>query len=119
VSCHVGLQNFLAKEEARSPSPENEDLVMLSKKEDYGPTADEDAEFAKELAKMLSDTSDARKVDKRNAQSILDSGVVHTARKKRGEGDSEYDGAESTNEAPGFMKFTLMSRKGNKQQVCG
>lgn len=92
---------------------------MLSKKDDCGPTTEEDAEFAKELAKMLSDTSDARKVDKRSAQSILDSGVVHTVRKKRTEGDGEFDGANSASEASGFMKFTLVSRKGNKQQVCG
>lgn len=92
---------------------------MLSKQEDHGPTAEEDAEFAKELAKMLSDTTEARKVDKRSAQSILDPSVVHSAtmRKKRAEGDSEHDGAESAGEATGYMKFTLVSRKGNKQQV--
>jgi len=92
---------------------------MLSKKEDFGPTVEEDAEFAKELAKMLSDTSDARKVDKRSAQSILDPSVVHSAtvRKKRAGGDSEHDGALSTGEGDGFMKFTVVSRKGNKQQV--
>lgn len=110
----IGLQDA-----PRASSPEQEDLVVLSKKEELGPSTEEDADFAKELAKLLSDTSDARKVDKRSALATLDASIVSGAGngKKRGD-DGEADTSNETSGGPGLMKFTLLSRRGNKQQVC-
>jgi len=61
----------------RSMSPEGDTLVMLSTNENQGPSEEADAEFAKELAKMLSDTSsDSRKVDKKTALAMWDNSML-------------------------------------------
>ena len=99
-------------------SPEGDTLVMLSTNENQGPSEEADAEFAKELAKMLSDTSDSRKVDKKTALAMWDNTILPTAsggRKKKVEDDSD---TSSSARALGVMNFTVLSRRGNKQQVC-
>jgi len=93
---------------------------VLTNVESQGPSEEADADFAKELAKMLSDTSsDARKVDKKTALAMWDSAVLPGSsggpgRKRR---DTNED-MTSSDGAPGVMKFTVISRRGNKQQVC-
>ncbi|KAH7108193.1 ARM repeat-containing protein [Auriculariales sp. MPI-PUGE-AT-0066] len=95
-----------------------EEVVPLHAHEHVGPTEEEDADFAKELAKLLSDTSDARKVDKKTAMAMWDSSVLPAGmrRKKQGEDDEEAE-AQAEMERTDVMKFTLLSRKGNKQQM--
>jgi regulator of nonsense transcripts 2 len=96
-------------------------LVVRPTMENAGPSAEADAEFAKELAKMMSDTSsDARRVDKRTALAMWDSatlpgtGVAGNRRRR----DEQVEGDEENEiESPGTMKFTVLSKKGNKQQV--
>lgn len=71
---------------------------------------------------MLSDTSDVRKVDKRSAISNLDTSLVHGSgpRKKRVDdldGEPEGPQTDPINGAPGLMTFTMVSRRGGKQQV--
>ncbi|KAF8310058.1 transcription factor [Cantharellus anzutake] len=104
-----------------SISPEGDAPVKLAVAENQGPSEEAEAEFAKELAKMLSDTSsDSRRVDKRTALAMWDSSTLSGAvgvvgRKKRTDVDDAND--NSANSEPGVMKFTLISRKGNKQQT--
>lgn len=118
---HTSTTDAGVQAEDRPNSPDA--LVVRPKVENAGPTEEADAEFAKELAKMMSDTSsDARKVDKRTALAMWDSAALPstgttTNRRKRngfGAGNGENDGVEDR----GMMKFTVLSKKGNKQQVC-
>ncbi|KAI0700874.1 ARM repeat-containing protein [Cytidiella melzeri] len=103
----------------RAPSPEAV-LVKSSSQEVFGPSEEDDAEFAKELAKMVTDTADARKVDKKTALALWDQTVpLPVARKKRGD-DSEdiVDPASgSQDDQTGVMKFTLFTKRGNKPQM--
>ncbi|KAF9051213.1 transcription factor [Hymenopellis radicata] len=98
--------------EERPPSPEEE--VVLSKAQEYlGPSDEADAEFAKELAKLVTDTSvESRKVDKKTALALWDSAVLPAMRKRRDESDDNSDADKVDT-----MKFTLLSRRGNKQQT--
>jgi len=62
----------------------------------------------------VTDTSaESRKVDRRTAQTLWESAVLPPGMRKRHE---EGDGAlESGN--PGMMNFTMLTKRGNKQQV--
>lgn len=102
----------------RAPSPEA--VLLRSSQESFGPSEDDEAEFAKELAKMVTDTAESRKVDKKTALALWDQTIPPpVVRKKRGD-DSE-DAVDSTNAAQddqaGVMKFTLFTKRGNKPQV--
>lgn len=88
---------------------------MLSTHENLGPSEEAEADFAKELAKMVSDSSsESRKVDKRTALALWDTSAALPAGlgKKRAE-----DAGDSQSEQEGIMKFTLISKKGNKTQT--
>jgi regulator of nonsense transcripts 2 len=103
----------------RAPSPEAV-ILKSSSQELLGPSEDDDAEFAKELAKMVTDTADARKVDKRTALALWDQTVPPpVVRKKRG--DDLEESVDSTqgpmDDQAGVMKFTLFTKRGNKPQV--
>lgn len=98
----------------RSESPEP--VVHLITQENIGPSEEEDSEFAKELAKMITDSSaESRKVDRRTAMAMWDSAVLPAgARKKRPELDPTANDEESD---AGVMNFTLITKRGNKQQT--
>jgi len=87
---------------------------VTSSQEILGPNEEEDAEFAKELAKLVTDTSaESRKVDRRTAQTLWESAVLPPGMRKRHE-----DGEGSTENAnPAIMNFTMLTKRGNKQQV--
>lgn len=78
-------------------------------------------EFEKELAKMITDAStDARKVDKKTALAMWDSTVLPSAlRKKRAEEENDGGATSDSEESggQGTMNFTLLTKRGNKQQV--
>jgi regulator of nonsense transcripts 2 len=101
----------------RAPSPDT--LVLLTNPEKLGPTEDEENDFAKELAKMVTDAStESRKVDKRTAQVLWDTTTLAGLRKKKVEtSDSEDGSGDATSDGHGTMKFMVLTRKGNKQQV--
>lgn len=92
-------------------------MVVLanSAKEIFAPSEEADADFAKELAKMMSDTSgDSRKVDKKTALALWESNVLpQGVRKKRDEAEIDDSAGESVN----TMNFTIVTKRGNKQQV--
>jgi len=97
----------------RGPSPEPA-LIVTSSQETFGPNEDEDAEFAKELAKLVTDVSaESRKVDRRTAQTLWESAVLPPGmRKRHEEGDGSPEGAN-----PDVMNFTMLTKRGNRQQV--
>ncbi|KAJ7587199.1 ARM repeat-containing protein [Mycena floridula] len=101
----------------RAPSPEQEVVLSgnNSMQESLGPSEEAEADFAKELAKMVTDTSaESRKVDKKTALAMWDSTILPpTVRKKRSE---EGEDGNSTPQ-PGIMNFTVVTKRGNKQQT--
>lgn len=127
-------------EDRGGPSPEPE-IVVTSSQENLGPSEEEESEFAKELAKMVVDTStESRKVDRRTAQALWESAVLPQNLKKKkvgvaggvaGAGGSEDGigaGAEGDgmgeeteviqgSEGGGVMNFTVITKRGNKQQT--
>ncbi|CAA7259114.1 unnamed protein product [Cyclocybe aegerita] len=102
----------------RPPSPEQEVVLSASNslQEYLGPSEEAEAEFAKELAKMVTDTSaESRKVDKKTALALWDSAVLPpTVRKKRIDEDEAVDKDVG---GPGTMSFTVVTKKGNKQNT--
>ncbi|KAF4621286.1 hypothetical protein D9613_000759 [Agrocybe pediades] len=104
----------------RAPSPEQQVVLSASNslQEHLGPSEEAEAEFAKELAKMVTDTStESRKVDKKTALALWESAVIPpNIRKKRADDREEEDEEKEVNSS-GTMAFTLISKKGNKQQA--
>jgi len=94
-------------------------VVVLASQESLGPSEEADAEFAKELAKMVTDSStESRKVDKKTALALLDSAVLPPSARKKRVDDNEADGDPESNEQQDMMTFTVVTKRGNKQQVC-
>ena len=102
----------------RAPSPEAVLLKSSSTLENLGPSEDDDADFEKELAKMVTDNAESRKVDKKTALALWDQTVPPPVlRKKRGEDADDLQSNAGDTEGPGVMKFTLFTKRGNKPQV--
>ncbi|KIY66874.1 ARM repeat-containing protein [Cylindrobasidium torrendii FP15055 ss-10] len=97
-------------DEVRAPSPDQDVILSSTSHEHLGPTEDDEADFAKELARMVTDTN---KVDKKAAQAFWDSAVLPAMRGKKKEDASVEDDANGTDN----MRFMVLSRKGNKQQA--
>jgi len=103
-------QEEMTQERPASPDA----IVVRPTHENLGPTEEADAEFAKELAKMVSDSSsDPRKVDKRTALALWDTSALTGGLGKKRAEESE----SLSSEQEGVMKFTLISKKGNKTQT--
>ncbi|KAH9915683.1 ARM repeat-containing protein [Fomitopsis serialis] len=101
----------------RAPSPEA--VVLKASQENVGPSEEDDAEFARELAKMEIETSsDGRKVDKKTALAMWDSSLPPPVLRKKRNEDLEEEDNLATNAAdqPGTMTFTLFTKRGNKPQ---
>lgn len=80
-------------------------------------TQDEEDEFNRELAKMLSGAGETRKTVERKG-GLADLGVPLLRRTKPvAEEDEIVDGVEGQPSAPRGMTFTLLTKKGAKQQV--
>lgn len=103
----------------RAPSPDEVVIISASASENFGPSENDDAEFARELAKMVTDaSSESRKVDKKTALALWDQAVVPpTLRKKRVDGSKEEDETIETTDTKDHMKFTFITKRGNKPQV--
>ena len=100
----------------RAPSPEA--VLLRHSQENVGPSEDDDADFAKELAKLVTDNTDNRKVDKKTALALWESTVPPPVlRKKKGDDNDSADDATGSAEEQGVMKFTLFTKRGNKPQV--
>lgn len=106
--------------EDRPPSPDQDVILSASNslQEHLGPSEEAEAEFAKELAKMVTDTSaESRKVDKKTALALWESAVLPpTVRKKRVDERDDDSEAQPVN-GHGTMNFTVITKRGNKQHV--
>ncbi|KAG2176033.1 hypothetical protein INT44_000512 [Umbelopsis vinacea] len=87
---------------------EDEDVVMLKKREEQ---VEEDEEFEKEFSRMMSESVESRKFEKKTA--MLD---VPIPMHLRG-GQDRRTFAASNEQADGNMSFTLLTKKGNRQQA--
>lgn len=88
---------------------DEEDVVIIRDHDHKKDEIDEeaDADFDREFAKMMADTTDARRGDSRRAPPpVFDTAIPHL--KKREEREA----------GEGKMNFTLLSKKGNRPQVC-
>ncbi|KAI0031222.1 transcription factor [Vararia minispora EC-137] len=105
-----GLGSSPIDEANRGPSPEP--AVVVKVQENLGPSEEAEADFAREFAKMVTDTSaEARKVDRRTAQVLWESAALpNVVRSKRADGQ-DVEGQD------GAMRFTMLTKKGNKQQT--
>jgi Up-frameshift suppressor 2. len=97
-------------------------LVVLSAsntlQENLGPSEEAEAEFAKELAKMVTDTSaESRKVDKKTALALWDSAVLPPVGRKKRADEKEEEGDPSEHHGNSMMNFTVITKRGNKQNV--
>lgn len=103
----------------RAPSPEA--VVFKSGQESFGPSEEDEAEFAKELAKMVTDTSaESRKVDKKTALALWESTVPPPVLRKKRNDDTEDDADATAGAGAGehdVMNFTLFTKRGNKPQT--
>ncbi|GAA5918328.1 hypothetical protein JCM6882_008215 [Rhodosporidiobolus microsporus] len=78
-------------------------------------TQDEEDEFTRELAKMMVSANETRKVAERKPVS-LDVGIPLIRRAKPAQGRDE-DGEDSGEGQRKGMQFTLLTKRGNKQQA--
>ncbi|PFH51566.1 hypothetical protein AMATHDRAFT_74915 [Amanita thiersii Skay4041] len=103
----------------RAPSPDQEVVLSANNtlQENFGPSEEEEAEFAKELAKLVTDTSaESRKVDKKTALALWDSTVLPpNVRKKKSE--DEEDARSAITNGQDVMNFAVITKRGNKSQV--
>jgi regulator of nonsense transcripts 2 len=103
----------------RAPSPEQEVVLSASNshQDHLGPSEEEDAEFTKELSKMVTDTSaESRKVDKKTALALWDSATLPPVARKR-RADDHQEQINGHDGGIGTMAFTLITKRGNKQNV--
>jgi regulator of nonsense transcripts 2 len=110
-SCHLQTED-------RAPSPDQEVVLSASNslQESLGPSDEAEAEFAKELAKLVTDTSaESRKVDKKTALALWDVLPPNIRKKRADEPDEDGDGSEVVGQD--IMSFTVITRRGNKQHV--
>ena len=86
---------------------------MTRQQEERDPEAE--ADFDRELAKMMSESLDSRKFERRPMFDV-------PLPMRRAQRDPATAGDESPNEGtttpPTTMAFSLMTKKGNRQQVC-
>lgn len=100
----------------RAPSPET--VLLKGSQENMGPSPEAEAEFEKELAKMMTEVSaESRRVDRRTALALWESVTLPTGLKKKRVDDLEEDGDASASTEESVMKFTLVTRGGRQRQV--
>ncbi|GAA5932084.1 hypothetical protein JCM1841_006860 [Sporobolomyces salmonicolor] len=99
-----------------SPFSDDEDDVGESRGRDPNAmTQEEEDDFARELAKMMVSTNEARKVAERKP-AVLDVGLPLIKRHRASEvEDEERDGEDGRHKRG--MQFTLLTKRGNKQQA--
>lgn len=97
-----------------SDSEEEEDIVVQLRQEERDPEAE--AEFDRELAKMMAESLDSRKFERKPVFDVplpIRRGGI-TREPTMG---SEAGEVTAPSQAPGTMAFSLLTKKGNRQQV--
>lgn len=91
----------------QNDSDEEEHIIVTRPEDVIDP--EEEAEFEREFAKMMSESVESRRADKRPINEI-------SLPNRRGNQEAGADGVEK-GDAP-TAKFSLLSKKGNRPQVC-
>jgi len=103
--------------DAKPDSDFEEAIVVTRQEEERDPEAE--AEFDRELAKMMSESLDSRKFDRKPLFDVpLPMRRVHREVPTATSGDDSGNEGTATPPATNTMAFSLMTKKGNKQQVC-
>ena len=90
-----------------------ENIVVTRQEEERDPEAD--AEFDRELAKMMSESLDSRKFDRKT---MFDVPLpLRRAARETTSTAADDSPTEGTTTPPNTMAFSLMTKKGNRQQV--
>ena len=101
----------VASPEAASEDDE-EHFVVTRREQERDPEAEED--FDRELAKMMSESIETRKVERRPIAE-----VTLPVRRSQRDGSSGVEGTpiDGASPSPRTTKFSLLSKRGNKPQV--
>jgi regulator of nonsense transcripts 2 len=98
--------------DAKHDSDFDADIVVTRQKEEHDPEAE--AEFDRELAKLMAESIDSRKFDRKQMFDV----PLPMRRAPREAGNAADDSPnEGTATPPNTMAFSLMTKKGNRQQV--
>ncbi len=105
----------LANDDPKHGSDFEEDIIVTRQEEERDPEAE--AEFDRELAKMMSESLDSRKFDRKP---MFDVPLPMRKAPRETQNTADDSGNEGTTTPPAAntMAFSLMTKKGNKQQVC-
>lgn len=99
--------------EVKPDSDFEEEIIVTRQQEERDPEAE--AEFDREFARMMSESLDSRKFDRKPMFDV-------PLPMRRAPRDTATAGDESPIEGsstpPNTMAFSLMTKKGNRQQVC-
>jgi regulator of nonsense transcripts 2 len=98
-------------DEVQSSDEEDEQIVVTRQEEERDPALD--ADFDRELAKLMAESMDARKLERKT---FFD--VPLPLRRKEREATADDHGENAVIPEPTLVKFSLLSKRGNKQQVC-
>lgn len=91
---------------------EDEHIVVTRHEDERDPEAD--AEFDRELAKMMAESVETRKTERRPMFDV----AMPMRRAQRDTSLMVNDGDEGQPSATNTIKFSLLSKKGNRPQVC-
>jgi regulator of nonsense transcripts 2 len=109
--------NEIQLSDSESDDVDEEDIVVTRKEEERDPEAD--AEFDRELAKMMADSLDSRKFERKPLFDVPLPMKRNVAQNAVGEADHDFEHQPIPAPAPtSTMAFSLLTKRGNKQQVC-
>ncbi|KAI9278600.1 armadillo-type protein [Phascolomyces articulosus] len=91
---------------------DDEDVVVLKTKQEQQVSKEEDEEFEREFSRMMNESMESRKFEKKSA--VLD---VPIPMNLRGAQDRRTATAQEKDHNQDKMSFTLLTKKGNRQQT--
>ena len=97
--------------EQKADSDFEQDIVVTRQEEERDPEAE--AEFDRELAKMMSESLDSRKFERKQHFDVP-LPIRRAPKDSTNTDDSQQDGIRTP---PKMMAFSLMTKRGAKQQV--
>jgi len=105
-------------EGAQSSDEEEEEAVVVHDQFAKGPTQEEDDEFEKEFNKIMQDSVESRRSEKR-VMTLFDVAIPVRSRQSKQEAAAGHqsEASEEEEEPEGSVTFAVLTKKGNKQQV--
>ena len=103
----------LVNDDPKPDSDFDEEIIVTRHQEERDPDAE--ADFDRELAKMMAESLDSRKFDRKP---LFDVPLPMRRAPKDISTAGEDSPSEGTATPPNTMAFSLMTKKGNRQQVC-